>query len=133
MITAAERPTGNALPDQLPGEVPRMTLHEMKSFTSDLAEGRLFTNLHIDPKHQNMLGHIFGPLGMGLLSQASENYLQSMGIVWAPLRDAQYGAVNGYPSFPNCHVMHKDDWEQCQAAYLKLSTAKDISIDEAFE
>lgn len=90
---------------------PRMTDEDKKRFVDDFCSGRVFTMHQV--RQQDLVGTLFMPIAFGALAEYTPKSLkENLGTVWEYMNQAGPRALNGYPMFFSCHLMHKKDWEE---------------------
>jgi hypothetical protein len=106
--------SGNA-PDPKPA-VPRMSEDELRKFVLGVCDGRIVTS-NVVPGY--LLPLVFMPLGLAASDMIRTIDVDSVGLVWESL-DAPGQipgrAINGFPMFTSCHVMHKADVARVRVA-----------------
>ena len=110
---------------------PKMTDEQMKEFVLDYCSGNVFTSADVMAQDSSgdMLGMVFMILGMGALSQLSEDEINDIGIIWEHMSKAGPRAVNGMPMFMSFHIMGKEDWERARTAINKeLKRREEIEV-----
>lgn len=96
-------------------DVPRLPEAQIKELAKDMAMGKVFCDRHIHPEeHISMVGSVFMPIGLGVLSQVHGDQL---GMFYEYMDKAGPRSVNGYPMFMSVKIMHRDDLEAFWAAY----------------
>lgn len=95
---------GNALPEVL------------SQMAKDIVSNVVFTDRHIRECDKEHLLMIFMPLMFGALADKSEEYINDIGMFWAPMKDAGPTSMNGYPLFFTVGFFSKHDtaiiWEK---------------------
>lgn len=86
-------------------EIPRMTEDEIAETVIGIVQARIFTGSQCPP---DMLASVFMPLALGGLEGIDWDEL---GNVIEDLSKAGPMAVNGYPMFFSCRLIHIKDWE----------------------
>jgi len=101
----------------------RMKQSELRQFILDYCDGKIYTDRDI-PKEQIM--HVF----MILLFAEVETWDRgSIGVIWEYSSRAGPMAINGYPTFMSCRIMHKEDWKICfPAIERELKRRKNLPI-----
>lgn len=99
-------------------KLQRMAPSELKKFVLDFLAGRIFTSAQM--RDTNLISIVFMPLGLGALSNFSDEALKDVGIVWAYMDEVMGNrSINGYSFFHTCRFMHKDDWAKATAALAR--------------
>lgn len=94
-----------------PAECPRMTDDQLREFVDEWLAGRIVTNQSLSGD-ERLLRLVFMPLALGGMAGAPKGYCDSIGLIWENVNEARGGrAVNGFPMFVSCHLMHKADLE----------------------
>lgn len=100
----------------------RMTDEDLIQFAQGYLDGSIFTSFHIPPDDQRLLPEIF--LSLAFEETLSEADKELVGAIWAPLEAATLLEVEGYPTFSETRLMHKEDWK------LAASLIEKLSLDE---
>jgi hypothetical protein len=101
--------------------VPRMTDDEIADVVRGLVAGSIFTGAQCPPE---MLSSVFMPLMLGGLNNVD---LETIGQVYERMDKANGMAVNGFPTFFSCRLVHKDDW----AIIAERAIAAQAALDRA--
>ena len=111
-----------------------MSREEFKRFVKDVRENRIFVSAMIPPEQiESVMPMVFMPLALGALSEASPDFIKSIGVVWEYYSEAVPMGINGYPMFMSCRFMHKLDWERAVSAVSALEMSDSALMDEAFD
>jgi hypothetical protein len=94
---------------------PHLGPQEINDLALALAAGRLYCASDV-PK--DILPVVFLPLCTG--GVLDDYDLDTVGNVVEDLSKAHELAVNGYPIFTTCRVIHKDDWDAVIVRYRKI-------------
>ena len=111
----------------LPETIKRLTDEKLKTFVNDFLSHKIFSTMHLNQNEKHMLPHIFLPIALGMLVGASEEFIKSIGIIYEYISESGPIAINGFPIFLSCRLMHKDDWEIALAT-IKSEFAKRENI-----
>lgn len=103
-------------------EIPRLTEDDMKSVATGLVKGHIFTGSQCPP---DLLPMVFFPL-MALQADYEVDW-EDVGNLYEDISKASNRAVNGFPFFFSCHIVHKDDW----AVISERALAAQAALDEA--
>lgn len=101
---------------------PRLTPEEITELASGMVKGHYFTASMCPP---DMIPSIFMVVGLGGLSHIDP---ETIGNIVEHLDKANPMAVNGYPTFFSCRVIHKEDWEQIADKALAAQAAMDEAL-----
>lgn len=104
-------------------EATRMTEAEIKETVFGLVKGQIFCGQQAPPE---LLSMVFMPLGLGGWGDID---VETVGEVIGDLKDAGPRAINGYPMFMSCRVVHRDDWSVIVARYEKARAALDAAVE----
>lgn len=101
--------------------LPRKPVEELHEIAVGIAQNAIFTDRHIAPRDGRMTSMIFMPLGF--LDRKQLLHLQRKqrpGLIYAKMADAGPRAVNGYPMFFTCSMLHPDDATIVWARYTEI-------------
>jgi hypothetical protein len=98
-------------------KVPHLDREALKKFVLDFLDGRIFVSAEV--REMSLLPNIFMPIAFGALAGFTEEDTKEVGLIWEYLDRAGPRAINGYPIFSSCRIMHRDDWEKAHAAISK--------------
>lgn len=100
--------------------LPHMSDADLKKFVLDFLGNAIFTDKHIAPHDQmSMLPMVFMPIALGALAKTEASSLEQIGCIWEFMSAAGPTAINGYPIFVSCRLMHKDDWVRAKEAIMR--------------
>lgn len=108
--------------DETPTEPSRMTEKDIREHAIGLQYGSLFTNWHIPEDEAPIARSIFMPVAFGALNNID---VTKVGAICEWLSEAGPRAINGYPCFFSCRVIHIDDWQEIITLYDRLQAAQD--------
>ena len=87
-------------------EVPRMSEPDIKEMVSKLVKNQMFCATMIPPEEQeHMISSVFMPVALGGLGEYDP---ASIGNIVEDMSKANNMAVNGYPTFFSCRLVHKE-------------------------
>ena len=117
-----------------PRPIPDMPENELKQLAIDMAQGNVFTSLHLPPveteddarDHVHMVRSIFMPIGLGGIGDID---IKTLGFFWERLDKAGPRSINGYPMFFSVRVVND---KQAQWVIRKVSEIRNAT-NEVFE
>jgi hypothetical protein len=113
-----------AVPRTPESNLPRKSDQELHELAVGILQNAIFTDRHIDPKDAHLSSMIFMPLGFLDRSQLlALKRKQRPGMVYAEMRHAGPRAINGYPMFFECAILHPGDAEVVWKKYKTLAGA----------
>lgn len=113
--------------EEVPSEVPRKSDEELRELVLAICDGRVFTSLHVD--NASRIGMVFMPLALGALSNLTDQYVASIGMVYEYLDKAGPMAFNGMPMFFSCRLLHREDFTRISSAIQReLDRRKNIEL-----
>lgn len=101
--------------------VARMSDDEIADVVRGLVAGSIFTAAQCPPE---MLTSVFMVLGLGGLGQ---NDPETVGMIYEYMDKANPMAINGFPTFFSCKLIHKEDW----AIIAERAIAAQEALDRA--
>ncbi len=121
--------------DVAPGKsIPRMPRKDLAKFVMDFCDDKVFTSAHVrDSQAENLLHLIFMPLALGALQGLYEHEVKNIGLIWEYMSQAGYRAINGYPTFLSCRLMHKDDWDTARKAIQREMKRRKKSVETVLD
>lgn len=120
--------------DVAPGKsIPTMPRKDLAKFVMDYCDGKVFTSAQVSEHSLNLLPCIFMPLALGGLQGLYDAEVQRIGLIWEYMSQAGYRAINGYPTFLSCHLMHKDDWNTARKAILREMTRREKATESVLD
>jgi hypothetical protein len=115
--------------EPVPFTLTKMSDDDLKKFVIDFVESKIFADFMIRDKDPTSLVTVFMPLAFGALSDAPEEELKKIGILWEYNDKAMPRSINGYPTFPSVRMMHIDDWNRVRPVIKEqLEKLKNIEI-----
>lgn len=105
------------------GTVPDMEPDALKQLALDWLAGRVFSSAHIPAHDDRMLGSVFMVIALGAFNNASEEYVNSIGLVYEYIDKAGPRSINGYPCFFSMRLLSRADMPRLQEMIDKLKAA----------
>lgn len=112
--------------------IVRLTPLERVEFVKGLLSKEIFTVQHVPNESAFLLPLIFMPIGMGVFSEAPDEYKAQIGTIYAYMSEAGARVVNGFPIFRVARVVHKDDWIEILKVFVEEHNALDKALMERF-
>lgn len=103
-------------------EPPRMTGDEINDMARGIVANQYFVATQAPP---DMLTSIFMVLGLG---GGADLDWDKVGNVVEEMSKANPMAVNGYPTFFSCRIVHIDDWKVVGEKALAIQAAIDAAL-----
>jgi hypothetical protein len=94
---------------------PHLSPQEISDLALGIAAGRVYCATDVP---EDLLPVVFIPLSVGGILDDYD--LDAVGNVVEDISKAHELAVNGYPIFTTCRIVHKDDWNALLARYDKI-------------
>lgn len=102
--------------------IPNRLDNELRQIAQDILEEKIFTNRHISPRDNNLIGTIFMVLMFGGAEQIDPD---DVGMIFEYYNKACKTAVNGYPIFSSCALLNKRDTKKVWEYYEKFKVARE--------
>jgi hypothetical protein len=110
--------------EKKPREIERLTEDDIKDLVRGLVAGRFFVGSELnDDSH--MIDMVFLPL---LFMDVD---WENVGNIIEDISKASSSAINGYPIFMSCRIIHKDDWAVVVERTIKARKALDAAVEGA--
>ncbi len=104
--------------------LPRKSESELHGIAVGIAQNAIFTDRHIAPGDEKLASMIFMPLGFLDRKQLLKlQRKQRPGLVYAKMEHAGPRAINGYPMFFECSMLHPKDAQVVWQKYLSITQA----------
>lgn len=102
------------------GPPEKLSDDELRKFICGVLDGSIFTSAHLH--NQDLLPMVFMPLAIGMFRYHSEEEIKEIltqtGVFYSYMKDAGPRAINGYPMFFSCGLLHIDDWRRAREAII---------------
>jgi len=105
-----------------------LSVKEIKQIAVDLAEGKIFSNLHL--QNQNDIPTVFMVM-IFLSNEQRQQLIDDEAIFIFEYYDkANQLSVNGYPTFFSCRFMTKEDFYQMWVEYQKYVEMREEFLED---
>lgn len=99
---------------------------ELRQLALDIVEGRVFDSSQLgDDAH--LMGSVFMPLAF--MEPVAKEELETWGLVYEYMSAAGPRAINGYPMFMSCRVLHRDSVPRLRELVLELVDARKAFVE----
>lgn len=68
-------------------------------------------------------------LSFGALKNASDSYIDSIGLIWEYMENAGPRSINNCPQFSSCRFMHREDWKIAKKAIIELDSREKADVE----
>lgn len=110
------------LPEEDVPKLPRMSKEMIGKIAEDLFREKIFTDKHLGDSANTLLPQVFVPLTL-MEPERIAPMIDDIGAIIEYYDKACQMAINGYPVFFSCQLVHKDDWKEIVEAYIKIKDA----------
>lgn len=86
----------------------KYTREELKQVAMDYVDCKIFTNFHLRPGDEDMIGSVFMPLLFMSLWDYNPDQIK---LVYEYYDKQEQRSINGYPIFMSMRLMSKEDFE----------------------
>lgn len=100
-----------------------LTDKELKELAIGIYAGTIFTDRHVSESSD--LGHVFMPIVFGAFSEATEEEIDKVGLIYEHINEAGSRSFNGLPMFFSMKIIRKEDAKKVFDYYGEYKKLRD--------